>query len=1340
MKRILFLLLIIPALARSQYPVNTPQGTPGQLQYQQGSYGAMKGFVYKGTFADTATANLSFIANVPGQTIRVVDTIFMRSNDATKWINLTAGAYYTKTQINAFFSGLTPIAGYNKTNWDNVYAAYANSLTHGGWAYQNALVDSAAALRAAIGIGSGGSGDMSKAIYDANNNGIVDAVEAFTEADPNVPTLVKNIPVSADAATNKYLNWNGSAYVRKQVDYSEISGTPSITETDPLSIHNQVAVNQTGAGWVDSMKLQRALVVGTRPSDTTVQAVVLNVPNRRNLLVGDAPPNFDDVSEKYTDSSSYNYIGVRDTISETNTDSYNMVNKHPKATLGIERWQVIGQDNIDVEQTGALDVRKTIDMSSKDSVNFVPSGSDYVWATRNQLLVYNHTPSHKAILKSTPTDWDVSTVNLNTLNMSTTGSLGSHLKGYWSGTTSYTVGKVALDTIDNYIGFLSTGAGLGPYIGNRYDFASSQGSTNRFGKYWFLYQNPISGTDSSYSFINGKLAIGGGSTKTMPTRRLEVNGPAWVDNLITDSINVDNGTLTFSGGKIRHHIGVPRFGTTGNSMSLWYVDTAANSGVTSFNKILEMNRYSQMLDGQHLSIAPYAWLVRSFLNVDNNTTMANDYQQAVVGSIIGAGFDTKTGITSSTVTAGTTPTLSMGVSIQKFVNQGSGTRNITGFVSNGKFAIDAPTAGTIDNYSDITTGIIGNAGLATTITNKYGMYITPISGATITHPYSIYSEGTGDTAYFAGHMKLGTMPSLSDSSNRVPTTEWVKRQGFGSGSGVGGGTTTNPLTFSNGGAGAASGATFDGSAARTISYNSIGAAHTVRVNSTTYTADASGLVDLGTLAAGGWNGGTSGTAYSATNATIDATALIWTFTGSSPATFTLPSYATFGNRVVIIKNIGSANLTISRAGTDQIYTSSTVTSFTLVAGTSVAITAAANGLTNTWETLFDPSSGGGMTNPMTTANDIIVGGSSGTPTRLPAGGEGTSLTVSGGNVTWLSGTSWNGAYASSASGSLAGNTFGNTNTTLQIHTGGSGTVTLPLVSGAYTKGLHFINQGTGTLTIARQSSDQIFYHGANVTSFPLAVGQSCAVFLINSLWTVFFDGYDPSNVTASSTTVFSNKDFTGSGNTFPTFNQNTTGSAASLTTTRTLWGQNFNGTANVSGDLGTTGTRVTKVWATDGEFTNMITIGGTNLSSTAAVLSNKSIDFGSNTITMTRAQLNAAISDGDVVTYAESSITSNATWSPAGDLRENYYDITAQAAAVTTVNAPSGTPANHNTLLIRVTSDASNRAISGWNAIYRVGTNLILPTTTTASKTMYIKFIYNSTASKWDLISVLDGL
>jgi adhesin HecA-like repeat protein len=54
----------------------------------------------------------------------------------------------------------------------------------------------------------------------------------------------------------------------------------------------------------------------------------------------------------------------------------------------------------------------------------------------------------------------------------------------------------------------------------------------------------------------------------------------------------------------------------------------------------------------------------------------------------------------------------------------------------------------------------------------------------------------------------------------------------------------------------------------------------------------------------------------------------------------------------------------------------------------------------------------------------------------------------------------------------------------------------------------------------------------------------------------------------------------------PTLNQNTTGSAATLTTTRTLWGQNFNGSTNVTGNLTSvgniTGTGAVTLTATSG--------------------------------------------------------------------------------------------------------------------------------------------------------------
>lgn len=50
----------------------------------------------------------------------------------------------------------------------------------------------------------------------------------------------------------------------------------------------------------------------------------------------------------------------------------------------------------------------------------------------------------------------------------------------------------------------------------------------------------------------------------------------------------------------------------------------------------------------------------------------------------------------------------------------------------------------------------------------------------------------------------------------------------------------------------------------------------------------------------------------------------------------------------------------------------------------------------------------------------------------------------------------------------------------------------------------------------------------------------------------------------TNTAVMTHKDLTDATNTFPTFNQNTTGSAATLTTARTIDGQSFNGSTNIT--------------------------------------------------------------------------------------------------------------------------------------------------------------------------------
>jgi len=106
---------------------------------------------------------------------------------------------------------------------------------------------------------------------------------------------------------------------------------------------------------------------------------------------------------------------------------------------------------------------------------------------------------------------------------------------------------------------------------------------------------------------------------------------------------------------------------------------------------------------------------------------------------------------------------------------------------------------------------------------------------------------------------------------------------------------------------------------------------------------------------------------------------------------------------------------------------------------------------------------------------------------------------------------------------------------------------------------------------------------------------------------------------------------------------------------------------------------------------------------------------------------------GDTTT----TIVSSATPTPAGGSPRNFFTVTALAAAAAFA-APSGTPTEGNYLTIRIKSDATARALS-WNAIYRAGTDVALPTTTTASKTLYLGFRYNASDSTWDLLAVTNG-
>ena len=104
---------------------------------------------------------------------------------------------------------------------------------------------------------------------------------------------------------------------------------------------------------------------------------------------------------------------------------------------------------------------------------------------------------------------------------------------------------------------------------------------------------------------------------------------------------------------------------------------------------------------------------------------------------------------------------------------------------------------------------------------------------------------------------------------------------------------------------------------------------------------------------------------------------------------------------------------------------------------------------------------------------------------------------------------------------------------------------------------------------------------------------------------------------------------------------------------------------------------------------------------------------------------------GPMYSVTVSSTTSGSSLTPAS-ASYDMYAYTALASNLT-INAPTGTT-NGKKLMLRIKDNGTSRTLT-WNAIYApIGVEL--PTSTTAGKTHYFGFIYNSATVKWDCIAV----
>ena len=97
------------------------------------------------------------------------------------------------------------------------------------------------------------------------------------------------------------------------------------------------------------------------------------------------------------------------------------------------------------------------------------------------------------------------------------------------------------------------------------------------------------------------------------------------------------------------------------------------------------------------------------------------------------------------------------------------------------------------------------------------------------------------------------------------------------------------------------------------------------------------------------------------------------------------------------------------------------------------------------------------------------------------------------------------------------------------------------------------------------------------------------------------------------------------------------------------------------------------------------------------------------------------------------SITTVATLTPDPD-QKDIVTVSAQAEALGVANpSPAYTVVNGQKFILRIKDDGSVRTIT-WGDEYRA-IQSSLPSSTTASKTLYLGFIYNAPDTKWDLVA-----
>lgn len=479
----------------------------------------------------------------------------------------------------------------------------------------------------------------------------------------------------------------------------------------------------------------------------------------------------------------------------------------------------------------------------------------------------------------------------------------------------------------------------------------------------------VSGAGFS-TYLASPPAIGGTAPSTGAFTTLSLTTPLSLTNGGSGaSLTASSGGVIYSGASAMAVTAVGSTGqvltSQGGSAPIWATPSSGTVSSVSFTGGLISVATATTTPA--LTVAGTSGGVVYFSSASTWTSSAVLASQALM---VGGGA----GSAPSTVTTGTGVVTALGV------NTGSA----GAFVVNGG-ALGTPSSGTVTNLTG--TASININGTVGATTANTGAFTTVSASGVVTS-----TVATG-TAPF-------TVASTTQVANLNVATAGTAGQ------------VTNALTINNGGAGGASGTTYNGSSAVTISYNSVGASPL---------AGSSSLTTVGTVTSGTWNGSLITGTYGGTGVNNGA------------STITI-----------------AGNLTHAGAFTQ---------SFTATANTAVTLPAGATASTNN---LLSSVTAVGIVTGTPSSSNYLRG--DGTWSSTGIGTTTNALTMNNGGAGSASGTTFNGSAAITLSyNSIGASPLAGSSSITTVGTIASGTWNGSLITGTY--GGTGVNNGTNTITI-----------------------------------------------------------------------------------------------------------------------------------------------------------------------------------------------------------------------------------------------------------------------------------